>query len=114
MGSSQGGLVSYYAILKYPSAFRKVGIFSPSFWFNRKEIIELTNTIPTLETKIYFLCRDNEGNTDMTVDLNQIENLISEKNYKCQNLTKKTIVEGGQHNEKLWREGFLKAYLWIF
>ena len=31
-GSSMGGLISYYAMLKYPSIFGKAGIFSPSFW----------------------------------------------------------------------------------
>lgn len=114
MGSSLGGLVSYFAILKYPEVFGKAGIFSPSFWFNRKEIIELTNTIPALKTKIYFLCGDKEGGADMITDLNQIDDLISEKRCACKNLTKKTIVKGGQHNEKLWRDGFVNAYLWLF
>jgi predicted alpha/beta superfamily hydrolase len=114
MGSSLGGLVSYYAILKYPDVFGKAGIFSPSFWFNRKEIIEFTNTIPKLKTKIYFLCGDNEGDADMITDLNQIDNLISEKRCECKNLTKKTIVKGGQHNEKLWLDGFVDAYFWLF
>lgn len=114
IGSSLGGLVSYYAILKYPEVFGKAGIFSPAFWFNRKEIIELTTTVPTLKTKIYFLCGDNEGDADMITDLNQIDDLISEKRCACKNLTKKTIVKGGQHNEKLWRDGFVNAYLWLF
>jgi hypothetical protein len=29
-------------------------------------------------------------------------------------LTKKVIITGGEHNEKLWREQFAKAYLWLF
>ncbi|WP_304200181.1 alpha/beta hydrolase [Flavobacterium alvei] len=114
MGSSLGGLVSYYAILKYPEVFGKAGLFSPSFWFNRKEIIELTNSIPKLKTKIYFLCGDNEGDADMITDLNKIDELISEKRCECVQLTKKKIVKGGQHNEKLWRDGFAKAYVWLF
>jgi alpha-glucosidase len=114
MGSSLGGLVSYYAVMKHPEVFGKAGVFSPSFWFNRKEIIELTSTIPKLKTKIYFLCGDNEGDADMITDLNQIDNLLSEKRSKSKHLTKKTIVKGGQHNEKLWRDGFVNAYLWLF
>jgi len=114
MGSSLGGLVSYYAIIKYPEVFGKAGIFSPAFWFNRKEIIDLTNTIPKVKTKIYFLCGDNEGDADVIPDLNKIDGLISEKRCECLHLSRKTIVKGGQHNEKLWRDGFLKAYLWLF
>lgn len=89
IGSSLGGLVSYYAILKYPEVFGKAGIFSPAFWFNRKEIIELTTIVPSLKTKIYFLCGDNEGDADMITDLDQIDDLISEKRCACKNLTKK-------------------------
>jgi predicted alpha/beta superfamily hydrolase len=118
MGSSIGGLASYYAILKYPDVFGKAGIFSPAFWFNRNEIIDLTNTIPKLKTKIYFLCGDNEGDESDKIttiaDLNKIDTLISEKRCECKKLTNKKIVKGGQHNEKLWRDGFANAYLWLF
>jgi len=118
MGSSIGGLVSYYAILKYPEIFGKAGIFSPAFWFNQKEIIELTEKTPKLKTKIYFLCGDNEGDENdkkiMITNINKMDDLISEKRCDCLHLTRKTVVKGGQHNEKLWRDGFVKAYLWLF
>lgn len=118
IGSSLGGLVSYYTILKYPEVFGKAGIFSPSFWFNQEEIIELTKKTPKLKTKLYFLCGDNEGDESdkkiMIENLNKIDDLISEKRCECNNLTKIKIVKGGQHTEKLWRDGFVKAYLWLF
>lgn len=114
IGSSLGGLVSYYAVLKYPEIFGKAGVFSPSFWFNRKEINELTQKNPPLKAKIYFLCGDNEGDADVIPDLNTIHNLITEKRDANLNLSKIRIVKGGQHNEKLWRDGFVKAYLWLF
>ncbi len=31
-GSSMGGLISMYAVLKYPKLFGGAGVFSPSFW----------------------------------------------------------------------------------
>ncbi|MBK7307364.1 MAG: alpha/beta hydrolase [Chitinophagaceae bacterium] len=31
-GSSMGGLLSYYAMIKQPQVFGKAGIFSPAFW----------------------------------------------------------------------------------
>ena len=112
-GSSLGGLVSYYAVIKYPEIFGKAGVFSPSFWFNRKEINELTQKSPALKAKIYFLCGDNEGDADVIPDLNTIDDLIAKKRSGNLNLTKVNIVKGGQHNEKLWRDGFVKAYLWL-
>jgi len=34
MGSSMGGLISFYAGLKYANIYSKIGAMSPSFWFN--------------------------------------------------------------------------------
>jgi len=112
MGSSLGGLVSYYAILKYPTVFGRAGIFSPAFWIN-PEIYPLMENTPKLKAKIYFLCGDNES-TEMVSDLNKMEKLITDKRCDCNNMTKTKIIKGGQHNEKLWRDGFVKAYLWLF
>ena len=113
-GSSLGGLVSFYGALKYPEVFGKVGCFSPSFWFNRKEIFGLMEQTKNFKTKIFFLCGDNEGDDDMVRDLNTMEFQVNTKRCECKMLNKKIIVKGGQHNEKLWREGFKKAYLWLF
>ena len=114
LGSSLGGLVSFYAALKYPEVFGKVGCFSPSFWFNRKEMNELMAKTEDFKTKIYFLCGDNEGDADVVPDMETVEKWVNTKRCECKKLNKKVIVKGGQHNEKLWRENFKKAYLWLF
>jgi predicted alpha/beta superfamily hydrolase len=114
MGSSLGGLVSFYAALKYPEVFGKVGCFSPSFWFNRKDINDLMAKTETFKTKVYFLCGDNEGDDDVVPDMENVEKWVNTKRCECKKLNKKVIVKGGQHNEKLWRENFKKAYLWLF
>lgn len=113
MGSSLGGLTSFYAVLKYPEVFGKAGVFSPAFWINRQGITELLEKTDKLKAKIYFLCGDNEGDDDMIRDLNKIEYLVNTKRCACKMLNKKVIVKGGQHNEKLWRDGFVNAYLWL-
>jgi predicted alpha/beta superfamily hydrolase len=114
MGSSLGGLTSYYAVVKYPEVFGKAGIFSPAFWINRKEINDLTSNSKKLKAKIYFLCGDSEGNDDsMVKDLNNIELLLNTNRCYCLHLNKKVIVKGGHHNEKLWRDGFDDAIIWL-
>lgn len=111
MGSSLGGLVSYYAILKYPEIFGKAAIFSPSFWFSDK-IFELANENKKMKTKIYFLSGENESE-DMVSNLNKMDKIVNQKRCSCLNLTKKVIVKNGQHNEKLWRDGFSNAVKWL-
>jgi alpha-glucosidase len=114
MGSSLGGLVSFYAALKYPEVFGKVGCFSPSFWFGRNDMKTLLEKTETFKTKVYFLCGDNEGDADVIPDMEAVEHWVNTKRCECKKLNKKVIVKGGQHNEKLWRESFKKAYLWLF
>ena len=113
-GSSLGGLVSFYAALKYPDVFGKVGCFSPSFWFGREELKKLMENTKNFDTKIYFLCGDNEGDADVIPDMENVIKWVNSKRCECKKLNKKIIVKGGQHNEKLWREGFKNAYLWLF
>ena len=111
MGSSLGGLISYYALLKYPEVFGKAGVFSPAFWIN-PEIFDLTKKTKTLNSKIYFLCGDNESQ-EMVSDVNKMEIFVSDIRCSCLHLTRKRIVKGGQHNEKLWRDNFVKVYSWL-
>lgn len=111
-GSSLGGLISYYAVLRYPTVFGKAGVFSPSFWYSN-DIFELTKKTKKLKAKIYFMCGDNED-AAMVIDLNKMVYLVDSIRCHCLDLNKTEITKGGQHNEKLWRENFKKAYLWLF
>lgn len=111
MGSSLGGLVSFYGALKYPDVFGKAGVFSPSFWFSN-EIYAFAEKQSKIKTKIYFLCGDKESE-DMVNDLHKMERLLDTKRCYCLHLNKTKIVKGGEHNEKLWRDGFVKAFLWL-
>ena len=113
-GSSLGGLVSFYAALKYPNVFGKVGCFSPSFWFCRDDLNTLMEKTEDFDTKIYFLCGDNEGDVDVVQDMVNVEKWVNTKRCECKKKNKNVIVKGGEHNEKLWRENFKKAYLWLF
>ena len=110
-GSSLGGLVSYYGALKYPEVFGKAGVFSPSFWFSN-EIYTFTEKQSKIKTKIYFLCGDKESD-DMVKDLTKMKRLLDTKRCYCLHLDKTKIVKNGEHNEKLWRDHFAEALIWL-
>lgn len=114
IGSSLSGLVSFYAALRYPTVFGKIGCFSPAFWFNRNELNDLMQETKTFKTKIYFMCGDNEGDADVIPDMENVVRWVNTKRCECKRQNKKVIIIGGQHNEKLWREQFKNAYLWLF
>ncbi|WP_458629342.1 alpha/beta hydrolase [Winogradskyella sp. PC D3.3] len=110
-GSSLGGLLSFYAVLKYPETFGKAGVFSPSFWIN-PEIFDFAEAIDIPETsKFYFLVGTDEGET-MLPKLEQMLNLLKTKGLKDSQIKSYTI-EGGQHNEKFWSAHFGNAYQWL-
>jgi alpha-glucosidase len=110
-GSSLGGLVSYYGALKYPDVFGKAGVFSPSFWFSN-DIYTFTEKQSKIKTKIYFLSGDKESD-DMVKDLTKMKRLLDTKRCYCLHLDKTKIVKNGEHNEKLWRDHFAEALIWL-
>ncbi|MDX1762177.1 MAG: alpha/beta hydrolase-fold protein [Christiangramia sp.] len=110
-GSSLGGLVSFYAALKYPETFGMVGVYSPSFWFNDKiyDIAEETELNP--DTRFYFLAGTAESE-EMQPDLERMINLLISKGLKTENFQVK-FVEGGEHNEAMWSQNFPETYIWL-
>lgn len=111
-GSSLGGLISFYAVIKHPNVFGKAGIFSPSFWFS-DEVYSLMEKSETSKTKIFFLCGDKENET-MVSDLKKMQTLLDRNRCYCLKLNKTVIVKDGEHNEKLWKENFEQAVKWLF
>jgi predicted alpha/beta superfamily hydrolase len=112
MGSSLGGLISYYAALKHPTIFGNAILFSPAFWINKDSVASLTKKTKTINSNLYFLCGDSESEA-MVSDMKLVFNSIEEKKENKSNHLKLIVVSGGQHNEKLWREEFANAYLWL-
>ena len=108
-GSSLGGLASYYALLKYPDVFGKAGVFSPSLWFSN-DIYLFTEGIDKVKAKLYVIAGDSESE-QMVPDVERLKVLLSGKISKPSLFIK--IVEGGKHNEALWRKEFVQAYLWL-
>lgn len=109
-GSSVGGLISLYALLRFQDIFGNAGVFSPSLWFSH-EIFVLLQEIEAIQGRIYFMAGDHESRV-MVPDLEHMEKLVLAR-VKDRNQVHKKIVPGGHHNEKLWRREFTDAYLWL-
>lgn len=110
-GSSLGGLVSFYAAVKHPEVFGIAGVFSPSFWFS-DDIYEFAKASEIPESSKFYFLAGTEESEKMIEEFEKMKKIISEKlpkkNFKFQ------VIEGGKHNEALWRENFPKAFNWLF
>lgn len=111
IGSSLGGLFSFYAALKNQEVFGKVGIFSPSFWFNSRIYDFAVNTpLRYGDIKLYFFCGAKESQS-MVPDMQNMINKLIDKGYTN---IKTSIAPDGAHNEFYWRREFPASYEWLF
>jgi alpha-glucosidase len=107
-GSSMGGLISFYATLKYPEVFGSAGVFSPAFWI-APEIISKVAKSTSIKSAFYFVCGELEGE-QMTKDMQLIYQEVKKKGS-----TKSVyrVVANGQHNERFWQKELPAFYAWL-
>ncbi|WP_040279833.1 alpha/beta hydrolase [Psychroserpens damuponensis] len=111
-GASLGGLMAFYATIKYPETFSKAGVFSPSFWVNDKIYTLASSSEISKTAKFYFLVGSKEGDS-MVPDQVKMVQLLKDNGVDAHHI-ENIIIEGGEHNEKLWSENFPKAFQWLF
>jgi len=110
-GSSMGGLISMYAILKYPEVFGKAGVFSPAFWIS-PEIFKYAADRPVSKSSgMYFVCGDAESDS-MVADMHKMVTLMRSKGVSEQN-TPEVVIKDAKHNEKQWNGDFPAFYNWL-
>lgn len=107
-GSSMGGLISLYAVLKYPTVFGGAGIFSPAFWTASGMDSTVKADAKKVSSKLFFYAGGKEGDS-MVPDMKRIEKEI-EKNSSAP--VKEVIDEKAHHNESAWRKHFPQFYEW--
>jgi predicted alpha/beta superfamily hydrolase len=109
-GSSMGGLISLYAVLKYPKVFGCAGVFSPAFWISGAKIFDdIKKKGKKINSRIYFYGGKLEGETMVPDILKAFE--IMAKVSKSRMTT--VIRDEGKHNEARWRKEFPLFYEWI-
>ncbi len=108
MGSSMGGLISLYAICKYPEVFGSAGCVSthwPVQILGEAYIKTLPTTLPDPAThKIYFDFGTEGLDAQYEPFQKQVDKMMVAKGYTESNnwITKK--FDGAGHNEKSWNE----------
>jgi len=108
-GSSMGGLISMYAVLKYPNVFGGAGVFSPAFWIGPKIFDDIKAKGKKVNAKIYFYAGDEEGESMVPMTLSAFNEMHRVSRSKmCE-----VIRAGGKHNEPRWRIEFPLFYEWL-
>ncbi|GAA4272172.1 alpha/beta hydrolase-fold protein [Aquimarina gracilis] len=107
MGSSMGGLISLYAICKYPDVFGAAGCVSthwPVFILGEAYMSTLPSTLPDPSNhKIYFDFGTETLDAQYEPHQIKVDQMMASKGYtRGENwITKK--FEGADHSEKSWK-----------
>ena len=111
-GSSMGGLISMYLGAEYQNVFSKVGVFSPSFWFNDSCYLHVQAKGKQFPMRYFFLAGQYEDAT-LVSKVDKMTTLLRGLGYSDADL--KTVVRAdGQHSEWFWAREFGDAYSWLF
>ena len=110
-GSSMGGLISMYTVLKYPEVFANAGIFSPSFWIAPEIYTYAEKLKIPKKSRFYFVCGDAESKTEVA-EMQKMADIIHTKGFNNNNASV-TVIKDAVHNEKQWTADFLPFYKWL-
>jgi predicted alpha/beta superfamily hydrolase len=110
-GSSLGGLVSLYALVKHPEVFGKAGVFSPSLWFSDRIYDFVGSSTIDPKSELFMLSGTDESETTVTHQ-NKMADLLRQKGMGHDRMVNR-IIEGGQHNEAFWSKYFPEAHQWL-
>lgn len=102
-GSSMGGLMSLYALLKYNDYFSAAAALSPSIWINPAKVEDMIKSAnPHTNTRLYMDYGSIEAKNHRGVDrfFNKVTSLLLEK----QVFLTSRIVPYGEHCEACWEQ----------
>ncbi len=109
-GSSMGGLISLYAALAYPKTFGGAGVFSPSVWICKNELLAFAKVKgPLMSSRIFFYSGKQESR-EMVPDMLTIFETLQKRSKSRMTVI---IRDEGQHNERTWRKELPGFFQWI-
>lgn len=119
-GSSMGGLISLYAIVKHPEVFGRAGVFSPSFWVAPESyaLVRDSKRLPS-DSRLYFVigaqeaANAGEAATYVADQQRMVDALLATGLKRDVNVVSYARPDG-KHSEWFWRREFPSAYRWLF
>ncbi len=107
MGADVAGLFAFYATLKHPELFGACGMFAPSFWYNRSELVDFVDDyVPTLLTTKFFFTATTKDIQMTFDDIDTFIGLLNQKGYK--NVIK--MSTDGMHDDISWGRQFPSVF----
>lgn len=112
MGSSLGGLISLYGGLQRQDVFSRLGVFSPSFWFDDSCYTHAATQGRQQAMRIYMLAGGMESAT-MIPNMMAMQDTLLANGFSSSEI--RTVTKSdGEHSEWFWAREFAEAFKWLF
>ena len=111
VGSSMGGLIALYAGLRLSSVFGKVGVLSPSIWFN-PSVLNLAKQGVEPKSQFYVAGSKTEMR-GMGQTLESVYWAFKTGGFSDEQI-RVVIRDRGRHSETFWAREFKPMYEWLF
>lgn len=120
MGSSLGGLISFCLGCYYPHIFGKVGMVSPSLWWNRGEALQQAYHYPQ-GSQLWLDMGTREGQRGLRIDQNpnilnvrHMARILQQQGYHLGDDFGYLEDRGGMHNEWWWGQRVHLPLIFLF
>ena len=99
-GASMGGLISFYAGMKYQDVFSKIGVFSPWFTFDDSIYTFVSSTGKQHDMRFYFVAGRYES-SQMVPDMKNMYSTMIDAGFSADEMD--TVIKtDGAHSEWFW------------
>ncbi len=113
-GSSLGGLLTMHLGLRYPTAFSRLAVLSPSVWWDNRvllsEVGELQHKLPL---RIWLDAGTAEGD-ETIANVQALRDALVGKGWVIGEDLAYLEEEGGEHNEQSWARRFDRVLKFLF
>ncbi len=107
-GSSMGGLISLFALFRYPETFGAAAALSPSLWFAGGAIFSEVGRAPFVPARIYLDIGTLEG-PEHVANARRMRDLLVAKGYREGRDLRWLESRCGRHDERSWGRRFARA-----
>ncbi|HEY0479537.1 MAG TPA: alpha/beta hydrolase-fold protein [Kofleriaceae bacterium] len=112
MGSSLGGLLSFYLARRNPTVFSRAGCLSSSFWWNNQALtVTVEQSTTHVPVKLYL---DAGTSNDGLPETTRMDSALLADGYVQGRDLDFVTAQGGSHNEASWAARVAIPLTWLF
>jgi predicted alpha/beta superfamily hydrolase len=114
-GSSLGGLLTVHLGLRFPTAFNKLAVLSPSVWWDDRVIVREVEAVPhKLPLRIWLDAGTAEGDESVIPDARALRDALVAKGWQEGLDLAYLEAAGGRHDEGSWAERVSDVLKFLF